>query len=187
MSRSLRAIAVSSCLLAAGVSSTAVAAAPTLRAHSLFGAPQFHVGAVALIDAHHAPGKITEVCMDPAPIDQPSCSASHNLAPSKTGTTKVKATFADGSSATTTLNVKAAARKVGGMVPVPGHVTCKSVTLYGNYDTKTDRFRGKLATVGQGSNVALYNRIGKRALFMWNYKTNKSGFGSVSCAKPGLN
>jgi hypothetical protein len=167
----------------------AVAAAPTLSVHSIFSGDRgdrFHVGAEAMVLAKRGAPKMTQVCVDPAPVVRPACSRSRLFAPAHEGTTKIEVTFADGQTATTQIHVARAATKVGGPIAVPGHAGCDRVQLYGNYDPRTRRFHDRLTSVERDTNLALYNRIGADALFVWDYQTDAGGFVRRTCAKPGL-
>jgi hypothetical protein len=189
LSASRRLLAGSALLsLAVCAPSAAAAQAPTLRVHPIFsgGAKAVHAGAVVDVDAKGPAPKITKVCLTPAPIDRPSCSGARFVAPSQAGTTKIDVTFADGTTSSMTLRVHAPATRIGGPAAVPGHIGCDRVTVYGNYDTKTRHFHDRITSLKRDANVALYNRLGKDALFVWNYATNKAGFVKVGCAKAGL-
>jgi hypothetical protein len=188
MSRHARTILLTGGALLA-CAAPAVAAAPTLTVHSIFSgdrANRFHVGAEAMVLAKRGAAKMTQVCVDPAPVVRPACSPSRLFAPSQEGTTKIEATFADGQTATTQIHVARAATKVGGPVAVPGHAACDRVQLYGNYDPRTRRFRDRLTSVRRDTDLALYNRVGADALFVWDYKADTGGFVRRACAKPGL-
>jgi hypothetical protein len=167
----------------------AVAAAPTLTVHSIFAgqrSDRFNVGAEAIVIAKRGAPKATQVCVDPAPVVRPACARSTLFAPSQAGTTKITVTFADGQTATTQIHVARAATKVGGPTAVPGHAACDRVEIYGNYDPRTRRFHDRRTSVKRDRNLALYNRIGADALFVWDYKTDFGGFVRRTCAKPGL-
>jgi hypothetical protein len=164
------------------------AAAPQLTVHPIFSGGQktFHVGAVAMVQARRPAPKIEQICVEPAPIERPACSRSRFVAPAQTGTTKIDVTFVDGTTASISIDVLPAATRIGGRTAVPGHAACDTVTLYSNYDPRTRKFHDRRTSVKRDTNLALYNRIGKDALVMWDYKTGKAGFGKVSCAKRGL-
>jgi len=185
MKRSLLALTLTA-LAAFPAVAGAATSGPALLVHPIFsgGVKTFHVGAVVQVGAHKA--SPTQVCFDPAPIDRPACSPSRNGAPSAVGRTKITATFADGSTSSTTIVVHAPATKVGGTIAVPGKITCTATRLFGNYDTHRRKFHDLTTTLPEGERVALYNRLGKDALFMWDYKTNKAGFGRVGCATRAL-
>ena len=80
--------ALTGAVLALAALSPAVASAqsPTLRVHAIFSGGQasnLHVGQVLDIDVRNAGGrKLTQVCMNPAPIARPACGAARNAAPS---------------------------------------------------------------------------------------------------------
>jgi hypothetical protein len=167
----------------------ALAAAPTLTVHSIFSgdrSSRFHVGAEAMVIAARGAPKTTRVCVDPAPVVRPACSRSTLFAPAREGTTTITVTFADGQTATTQIHVTRAATKVGGPTAVPGHAACDRVQIYGNYDPRTRRFRDRRTSVKRDTDLALYNRVGADALFVWDYKTDIGGFVRRTCAKPGL-
>ena len=137
--------ALTGAVLALAALSPAVASAqsPTLRVHAIFSGGQasnFHVGQVLDIDVRNAGGrKLTQVCMNPAPIARPACSAARNAAPSQAGPTTVQVTLSDGTKLTQTFTTHAAATKVGGPRAVPATITCQDVTLFGNYDQRRKR------------------------------------------------
>ena len=181
--------AVTGAVLALAALSPAVASAqsPTLRVHAIFSGGQasnFHVGQVLDIDVRNAgAGKLTQVCMTPAPIARPACSAARNAAPSQAGATTVQVTLSDGTKLTQTFTTHAAATKVDGPRAVPATITCQDATLYGNYDQRRKRSRDPIETIRRGTQVGLYNLIAPGKIFMWDYATNKAGFASQSCAK----
>lgn len=175
-------------LLAAASLAPAAAAdpAPALRAHSIFGAPGFHVGALVEADGGHGGGKITRLCVSPAPIDRPGCGSATTFAPSATGTTTLKATLAGGGTATLALDVRPAATALGGYVPVRGHVTCAPTKLYGNEDRRHGgRLVGQRGMLPASADVALYNRLGK-GRFVWSYAGNRAGIAPAGCLARGL-
>jgi hypothetical protein len=142
-----------------------------------------HVGQVLDVRASgHT--KVEQVCWDPAPIDRPACSPSANGAPSATGTTTLTLNLADGSTLTKAINVTPAYTRQGGhggSDAAPGHVSCAKVTLFGNPGG-----RDRITTLKSGDAVAMYNKIGRSALFLWHYADNKAGFAKARCATPGL-
>jgi hypothetical protein len=176
-------------ILAAVGPAVASAQSPALRVHAIFTGGQaknFHVGQAIQVDVRNAGGrKITQVCMTPAPIARPACSAATTIAPSAVGPTTVQATLADGTKFTQTFTVLAPATKVGGSRAVPATITCQDVTLFGNYDRRTGRSRDPFEVAKKGTRVGLYNVIGPGKIFMWDYATNKGGFATRSCAQVG--
>jgi hypothetical protein len=180
---------VAAALVAGAALSPAVAAAqsPSLRVHAIFTggrATSFHVGEVLDIDVPNAGGrKLTQVCLSPAPISRPTCSAARNAAPSQVGRTTVNATLSDGTKLSTSFAVHAPATKVGGPHAGPATIRCHDVTLFGNYDQRRHRSRDPRGTLKRGDRVALYNRIAPGKIFMWNYATNVGGFASEACAQ----
>jgi hypothetical protein len=181
--------AVTGAVLAVAALSPAVASAqsPTLRVHAIFSGGQassFHVGQVLDIDVRNAGArKLTQVCMNPAPIARPACGAARNAAPSQAGPTTVQVTLSDGTKLTRTFTTHAPATKVGGPRAVPATITCQDVTLHGNYDQRRKRSRDPVETIRRGAQVGLFNFIAPGKIFMWDYATNKGGFASRSCAK----
>jgi hypothetical protein len=175
----------------AGAGAALAAGGPQISAHPIFsgGMKTFHVGAVIEVDTigHNRAPKLTQLCVDPAPIDRPACAAGTSFGPSAAGQTKLTATFADGSTTTKTLTVHAAAKKVGGMIAVPGHIVCDQATLYGSYDQKHKRLTHPLPgrVLPRDTNVAIYNRVGT-GRFVWAYASGKAGFAKLSCVNPGL-
>jgi len=182
---------VAATLVAGAALSPAVASAqsPSLRVHAIFTggrATSFHVGEVLDIDVPDAGGrKLTQVCLTPAPISRPACSAARNAAPSQVGRTTVNATLSDGTKLSTSFTVHAPATKVGGSHAVPATIRCQDVTLFGNYDQRRHRSRDPRGTVKRGDRVALYNRIAPGKIFMWSYATNRAGFATETCAQTG--
>ena len=126
--------AVTGAVLALAALSPAVASAqsPTLRVHAIFSGGQasnFHVGQVLDIDVRNAGArKLTQVCMNPAPIARPACSAARNAAPSQAGPTTVQVTLSDGTKLTQTFTTHAPATKVGGSRAVPATITCRTAS-----------------------------------------------------------
>ena len=181
--------AAAGAVLALGAVSPAVASAqaPALRVHAIFSGGQatnFHVGQVLDIDVRNAGGrKITQVCLTPAPIARPACSASRNAAPSQAGPTTVTATLSDGTRFTQMFTTHAPATKVGGPRAVPATITCQDVTLFGNYNQRRHRSADPMEVARRGTQVGLYNFIAPGKIFMWDYATNKGGFASRACAK----
>jgi hypothetical protein len=182
--------AVTGAVLALAALTPAVASAqsPTLRVHAIFSGGQasnFHVGQVLDIDVRDAGArKLTQVCMNPAPIARPACSVARNAAPSQAGPTTVQVTLSDGTKLTQTFTTHAPATKVGGPRAVPATITRQDVTLFGNYDQRRKRSRDPVETVRRGTQVGLYNVIAPGKIFMWDYATNKAGFAPRSCATP---
>ena len=182
--------AVTGAVLALAALTPAVASAqsPTLRVHAIFSGGQasnFHVGQVLDIDVRDAGArKLTQVCMNPAPIARPACSVARNAAPSQAGPTTVQVTLSDGTKLTETFTTHAPATKVGGPRAVPATITCQDVTLFGNYDQRRKRSRDPVETIRRGAQVGLYNVIAPGKIFMWDYATNKAGFALRSCATP---
>ena len=180
---------VAAALVAGAAVSPAVASAqsPSLRVHAIFAggrAANFHVGEVLDIDVRNAGGrKVAQVCMTPAPIARPACSAARNAAPSQPGRTAVTATLSDGTKLSTSFTAHAPATKVGGPRAVPATIRCQNVTLFGNYDQRRHRSRDPRGTLERGARVALYNRIASGKIFMWDYATNLGGFASEACAQ----
>jgi hypothetical protein len=176
-------------LVAGAALSPVVASAqsPALRVHAIFAdgrAASFHVGEVLDVDVPHAGGrKLAQVCLTPAPISRPACSASRNVAPSQAGPTTVTATLSDGTKLARSFTVHARATKVGGRWAVPATIRCRDVTLFGNYDQRRHRSRDPRGTVQRGARVALYNRIAPGKIFMWDYAANVGGFASEACAQ----
>jgi hypothetical protein len=168
---------------------SAQAPTPTLRVHAIFTGggerATVHLGEVLFTDVRNAGGrKLTQVCYSPAPISRPACSASRIAAPSALGPTTISATLSDGTKLTTTVAVIAAARRVGGPRAVPATITCRDMTVFGNYDQRRHRSVGPRGTLHRGDRLALYNRIAAGKIFMWDYATNLGGFASEACAKP---
>jgi hypothetical protein len=169
---------------------SAQAQAPALRVHAIFTGggerSTVHLGEVLFTDVRNAGGKkLTQVCFSPAPISRPACSASRVAAPSALGATTITATLSDGTKLTRTVSVIEAAKRVGGPRAVPATITCRDMTLFGNYDERRNKSRDPRGTINRGARVALYNRIGPGKIFMWDYATNLGGFGSERCAQPG--
>jgi hypothetical protein len=185
MSRRITASLVTALASLAALPGAAGAAAegPALNAHPIFSGrvATFHVGALLQVGAAHGAPKFTEICFDPAPIDRPACSTSVVGAPAAPGRQTLTATFADGSTSSLTITVHRAATKVGGPTAVPGHVTCPKVRLYGSYPPHGH----SMGAAPRGADVAMYNRVGG-GIFLWDYRTNANGFGTASCATPGL-
>jgi hypothetical protein len=185
-------------LCAAGVLAPAASAVPAaapsgaqLRVHAIFSggarAP-WHVGQVLDVQATGAPGLpgIARVCWDPAPIARPACDLHNDFAaPSATGTTTITATLQDGTVLTTRIRVAAARTRYDGVVSVPGVATCDPTRLYGSYDTRHLRFHAGLGAIAAGKRIARYNRVGRAAIFVWDYATDHSGFAKVGCVGAG--
>jgi hypothetical protein len=186
--------AVAGALLAGAALSPAVASAqsqpPSLRLHAIFAggrSTNFHAGEVLFVDVSNAGGrKIAQVCFSPAPIARPACGTVSTAAPSQVGPTTVAITLNDGTKLTKTFTVHGPATKVGGPRAVPATITCRDLTLFGNYDRRRGRSRDPRETIRRGAKVALYNRIAPGKIFMWDYATNRGGFASERCAEPGL-
>jgi hypothetical protein len=181
--------AVTGAVLALAALSPAVASAqaPALRVHAIFSGGQstsFHVGQVLDIDVRNAGGpRITQMCMTPAPIARPACSAARNAAPSQAGPTTVQVTLADGTKLSRTFTAHAPATKVGGPRAVPATITCQDVTLFGNYIQRRHRSADAIETIRRGAAVGLYNVIAPGKIFMWDYATNRGGFATRACAQ----
>jgi hypothetical protein len=157
--------------------------APVVTVHPIFsgGAKTFHVGAVVQVLAKGKPA-LEKICFSPAPIDRPACSTAVNGAPSKAGITRITVTTKSGATATKSIRVLPAAKKLGGNPAIPGHVTCHDLPLFGSPRVKAGR---QLGMAGLGDNVALYNRVdGGR--FVWVYATNQNGFADAKCLARGL-
>jgi hypothetical protein len=189
MRHAIRAVTGAVLALAALSPAVASAQAPALRVHAIFAGGQssnFHVGQVLQVDVRNGGGrKITQVCLTPAPIARPACSAAVNAAPSAAGPTIVEVTLNDGTKLSRSFTAHAPATKVGGPRAVPATITCQDVTLFGNYDRRTGHSRDPFEVAERGTKVGLYNVIGPNKIFMWDYATNKAGFGTQSCAQTG--
>jgi hypothetical protein len=174
----------------ATLASTATAA-PVVKVHAIFGGQGIHVGQVLDVrTSGHTGAKTTEICWDPAPIDRPACSPSENGAPSAAGTTKLTVKLADGTELHKSIHVTSGYTRRGGdggSDAAAGHVSCKSLTLWGNVPRKGHKHnpRDRMATLAAGAQVAQYNRIGDY-VFYWEYATNKAGFGKAGCVSNGL-
>jgi hypothetical protein len=173
----------------ASLASSAAAAAPTVKVHSIFGGKGIHVGQI--LDVRASGAKATQVCWDPAPLNRPACSASENGAPSQTGTTKLTVKLAGGKTLHKSIHVDAAFTHRGGhggSDAAPGHVCSKGITLWGNVPQKGSSIKhpaDKVTTLDADAEVAQYNRVGDYVLY-WEYATNKAGFGKLGCVTDGL-
>jgi hypothetical protein len=169
---------------------SAQAQSPALRIHAIFSggrAATFHAGQVLFTDVGNAGGrKVTQICFNPAPIARPACGTVPTAAPSKPGPTTVTVTLNHGTTLTRKLTVHAPATKVGGPRAVPATITCQDVTLFGNYNQRRHKSLDPRETLRRRAHVALYNRIAPGKIFMWDYATNRGGFASERCARPGL-
>jgi hypothetical protein len=172
----LSAVAAVSVPAAATLAATPVT---PLKVHAIFGggthAP-WHVGQVLQVTASGSSS--AAVCWDPAPIDRPACSPGNAVgAPAATGTTTVTITQADGTTHSTRFSVVAARTHYDGRVAYAGIVRHATV-LYGNYNTHRDHFADpeKVAALRAQDQVAVYNRLGRRAIFVWHYADNQGGF-----------
>ena len=190
--KSARALA---CALAAGAAlspgpASAQSRSPALRVHAIFSgarSARFHAGQALFTDVRSAGGrKLARVCFSPPPIARPACSAAHVAAASQPGPLTITATLDDGTTLTGTFTVRAAETRVGGPIAVPATITCQDARLFGNYDRRRHRSRDLFETMSRGTRVGLYNRIAPGKIFMWDYATNRGGFATESCAKPGL-
>ena len=184
------ALVAGAALVPAVASAQAQAQAPALRVHAIFTGggerATAHLGEVLFTDVRNAGSrKLTQVCYSPAPISRPACSASRVAAPSQLGPTTVTATLSDGTKLTRTIAVIEAARRVGGPRAVPATITCRDMTLFGNYDQRRHKSLTPRGTVHRGARVALFNRVAPGKIFMWDYATNLGGFASERCAQPG--
>jgi hypothetical protein len=174
------------------VSSSSAPRQPALRVHAIFSGDLsgsretgFRAGEVLQVGLRHAGGRrLTQVCWSPAPIARPACSPSGTAASAGAGITAVTATLDDGTMLTRRLRVLPAATKEGGSIAVPATIRCQDVTLFGNYDRRRHRYNTRRAMIKRGAGVALYNRLAPDVIFMWDYATNQSGFGSERCAQP---
>ena len=189
MRPALRAALGALLVLAAVSPAVASARSPALRVHAIFSGGQaknFHVGQALQVTVRDAGGrKLTQVCMTPAPIARPACSAATIIAPSAAGPTTVQATLTDGTKLTRTFTALAPATKVGGSRAVPATITCHDVTLFGNYDRRRGRSHDPFEVARKGTRVGLYNVIGPGKIFMWDYATNEGGFATRACAQAG--
>lgn len=186
--------AVVGALIAGAALSPSVASAqsqsqsPSLRIHAIFAggrASSFHAGEVLFADVSNAGGrKVTQVCFTPAPIARPACGTVATAAPSQPGPTTVSVTLDDGTKLSRTFTAHAPATKVGGPRAVPATITCRDMTLFGNYDQRRHRSRDLFETMTRGTRVAMLNRIAPGKIFMWDYATNRGGFASEACAEP---
>jgi hypothetical protein len=156
--------------------------APVVTVHPIFsgGAKTFHVGAVVQVVVKGKPA-LEKICFSPAPIDRPACSTAVNGAPSKAGITRITVTTKGGATATKSIRVLPAAKKLGGNPAIPGHIICHDAALFGNPDLKGRR----MGLAGLGDNIALYNRLGA-GRFVWVYATNQNGFADAKCLARGL-
>ena len=177
-------------LAAAALLPPAASAAPSFGVHAIFTGGEsrstYHVGEVLYADVHTVDGaKITTICWDPAPIARPACSASRVGAPARTGTQRLTLRLSDGTLLRHEARIVRAATHVDArpLRAVSATVTCQDATLFGNLDRSTDHLRDPGGTVRRGDRVALYNRLGPRAIFTWDYRTNRAGFALASCAK----
>lgn len=186
--RTLAGALIAAAALTAAVVATATAqtTGPTLRVHAIFSggrAQSFHAGEVLMVDVPRAGGrKLTQVCWTPAPIARPDCSPSSLAAP-HAGPLTITATLDDGTRLTRTLRIHAPATKVDGPRAVPATITCRDVTLFGNYDRRAHRSHDPRGTIRAGAQVGLFNVIGADKIFMWDYATNLGGFGTEHCAR----
>lgn len=197
MSRLRTALLVVALALAAAVpaSASVVDQAPdgaALRVHAIFSGgahTPWHVGQVLAVQAtgDRSLPRITQVCWDPAPLARPACDRNNDFAaPSATGTTKISATLADGTVLSTDIRVVRARTRYDGSVGVPSTTTCAPTRLYGSYDTRTHRFHAPQGSIAAGRPVGRYNRLGRDAVFLWDYRTNRGGFGRITCVRTGL-
>jgi hypothetical protein len=186
---SLGAAAVASAALAGAA--TAAPASPSVSVHAIFGGTGAHVGQVLDVRTKgHTSAKTKQICWDPAPIARPACSASHNGAPSATGTTRLTVMLADGTELHRSIQVARGYTRRGGhggSDAAAGHVSCSGLTLWGNVPKPGTKGspRDEVTTLMTGAQVAQYNRIGKY-VFYWEYATNKAGFGKLGCVRNGL-
>jgi hypothetical protein len=167
-------------------------AGPSLRVHAIFSggtAAPWHVGQVLAVQPTGTSGlpRVAKVCWDPAPLERPECDAHNDFAaPSAVGTTTITATLADGTVLSTRIRAVRARTRYDGHVGAPGVATCAPTRLYGSYDTRTRRFRAPQGSVAAGRPVGRYNRLGADAVFLWDYRTNRAGFGRIGCVRLGL-
>ena len=154
----------------------------TIQVHALFSGGKtsgFTVGQPLGVTYIDASGQTREkqVCWSPAPIEQPSCTASGTGAANVVGPQTITVQLTNGQSVKTTFNVAAAPTTLGSgssnTPPVP-YTVVKSVTLTG--DVSGD----PLYQLTPGDRVAAYYRANSTTLQVYDYATNTAGFAASS-------
>ena len=154
----------------------------TIQVHALFSGGKtsgFTVGQPLGVTYVDASGQTREkqVCWSPAPIEQPSCTASGTGAANVVGPQTITVQLTNGQSVKTTFNVAAAPTTLGSgssnTPPVP-YTVVKPVTLTG--DVSGD----PLYQLTPGDRVAAYYRANSTTLQVYDYATNTAGFAASS-------
>ena len=154
----------------------------TIQVHALFSGGKtsgFTVGQPLGVTYIDPSGQTREkqVCWSPAPIEQPSCTASGTGAANVVGPQTITVQLTNGQSVKTTFNVAAAPTTLGSgssnTPPVP-YTVVKSVTLTG--DVSGD----PLYQLTPGDRVAAYYRANSTTLQVYDYATNTAGFAASS-------
>jgi len=154
----------------------------TIQVHALFSGGKtsgFTVGQPLGVTYTDPSGQTREkqVCWSPAPIEQPSCTASGTGAANVVGPQTITVQLTNGQSVKTTFNVAAAPTTLGSgssnTPPVP-YTVVKPVTLTG--DVSGD----PLYQLTPGDRVAAYYRANSTTLQVYDYATNTAGFAASS-------
>ena len=163
----------------------APAQAPSVSVHAIFSGGRtsgFTVGTVLQVQYSDPSGQTREkqVCWNPAPIDQPSCTPTGTGAPSRAGTQTITVQLTNGQSVSTSIAVGAAPTQLGNgsssSPPVPYTVTC-ATELDGNLGGQNP-----LHLLSPGEQVAAYYRANATTLQVYDYSSNTAGFLASSCA-----
>jgi hypothetical protein len=144
------------------------------------------VGTVISLRYVHPTGGATvrQFCWNPAPIDQPSCSAMGTGAPAQAGTQTVTAQLSNGQSVVTQFQVEQAPTNLnanqGPVIgnwspPVPYTSTC-SIAMSGNADLEDT-----IAQITAGQQVGGYYNPRAGVTQVYDYSTNQAGFMPSAC------
>jgi hypothetical protein len=180
----LLAAAVGACALLAVPAAAPAQTAPSVGVHALFSGGRttnFTVGTPLGVQYNDPSGQTREkqVCWNPAPIEQPACTATGTGAPATAGTQQITVQLTNGQSASTSFAVGSAATQLGSGTtnapPVPYTVTC-STELYGDAGQQDP-----LHLVIPGEQVAAYYAASGSTVQVYDYATNTAGFVASRC------
>jgi hypothetical protein len=180
----LLAAAVGACALLAAPAAAPAQTAPSVSVHALFSGGRttnFTAGTPLGVQYNDPSGQTREkqVCWNPAPIEQPACTATGTGAPANAGTQQITVQLTNGQSVSTSFTVGPAATQLGpgttNAPPVPYTVTC-STELYGDAGQQDP-----LHLVIPGEQVAAYYVANSSTVQVYDYATNTAGFVASRC------
>jgi hypothetical protein len=127
---------------------------------------------------------VRQFCWNPAPIDQPSCSAMGTGAPSRAGTQTVTAELSNGQSVSTQFPVSQAPTNlnanqgpvIGGWSPPVPYTSSCSIAMSGNASLSDT-----IAQITAGQQVGGYYNPRAGVTQVYDYSTNQAGFMPSAC------